>query len=145
MFTFFFSCKCHHVHYVWAFLFLSLGLKCPAPIDLSSTSSICNYFRNSSVTTPVRRHSLGRHVPESSADSPHPSIRLGIRVHGCIGFCCHPYCISISAQLTVSSLEIQFSRSVVSDSLRPQQSQHARPPCPSPAPGVHSDSRPSSQ
>ena len=39
---------------------------------------------------------------------------------------------------------IQFSRSVVSDSLRPHESQHARPPCPSPTPGVHSDSRPSS-
>ena len=39
----------------------------------------------------------------------------------------------------------QISRSVVSDSLRPHESQNARPPCPSPAPGVHSDSRPSSQ
>ena len=39
---------------------------------------------------------------------------------------------------------IQFSRSVVSDSLRPHESQHARPPCSSPSPGVHSDSRPSS-
>ena len=39
----------------------------------------------------------------------------------------------------------QFSRSVVSDSLRPHESQHARPPCPSPTPRVHSDSRPSSQ
>ena len=38
---------------------------------------------------------------------------------------------------------VQFS-SVVSDSLRPHESQHARPPCPSPTPGVHSDSRPSS-
>ena len=37
----------------------------------------------------------------------------------------------------------QFSRSVVSDSLRPHESQHARPPCPSPTPGVHSESRPS--
>ena len=35
---------------------------------------------------------------------------------------------------------VQFSHSVVSDSLRPHESQHARPPCPSPAPGVHSDS-----
>ena len=43
------------------------------------------------------------------------------------------------------SLFVQFSRSVVSDSLRPHESQHARPPCPSPTPGVHSDSRPSSQ
>ena len=39
----------------------------------------------------------------------------------------------------------QISRSVVSDSLRPHESQHARPPCPSPTPGVHSDSSPSSQ
>ena len=39
---------------------------------------------------------------------------------------------------------VQFSRSVVSDSLRPHESQHTRPPCPSPTPGVHSDSRPSS-
>ena len=39
----------------------------------------------------------------------------------------------------------QISRSVVSDSLQPHESQHARPPCPSPTPGVHSGSRPSSQ
>ena len=39
----------------------------------------------------------------------------------------------------------QISRLVVSDSLRPHELQHARPPCPSPTPGVHSDSRPSSQ
>ena len=43
------------------------------------------------------------------------------------------------------SLSDQISRSVVSDSLRPHESQHARPPCPSPTPGVHSDSRPWSQ
>ena len=40
---------------------------------------------------------------------------------------------------------VQFSCSVVSDSLWPHESQHARPPCPSPTPGVHSDSRPSSR
>ena len=39
----------------------------------------------------------------------------------------------------------QFSRSVVSDCLRPHESQHARSPCPSSTPRVHSDSRPSSQ
>ena len=39
----------------------------------------------------------------------------------------------------------QISRSVVSNSLRPHESQHARPPCPSPTPGVHSDSRALSQ
>ena len=40
---------------------------------------------------------------------------------------------------------VQFSPSVVSNSLRPHESQHTRPPCPSPTPGVHSDSCPSSQ
>ena len=40
---------------------------------------------------------------------------------------------------------VQFSPSVVSNSLRPHELQHARLPCPSPTPGVHSDLRPSSQ
>ena len=35
---------------------------------------------------------------------------------------------------------IQFSHSAVSDSLQPHESQHARSPCPSPTPGVHSNS-----
>ena len=39
----------------------------------------------------------------------------------------------------------QISRSVMSDSLWPHESQHARPPCPSPTPRVHWDSHPSSQ
>ena len=39
----------------------------------------------------------------------------------------------------------QISRSAMSDSSQPHESQHARPPCPSPTPGVHWDSRPSSQ
>ena len=42
-------------------------------------------------------------------------------------------------QIQVSS--VQFSRSVMSDSLWPHESQHSRPPCPSPTPRVHSDSR----
>ena len=40
---------------------------------------------------------------------------------------------------------VQFSHSVVSNSLQTHESQHARPPYPSPTPGVHSDSRPSNQ
>ena len=42
-------------------------------------------------------------------------------------------------------LSVQFSHSVMSDSLRPHEPRHARPPCPSPTPGVHSNSRPSSR
>jgi len=45
----------------------------------------------------------------------------------------------------VINVSVQFSRSVVSDSLRPHESQHASPPCPSQTPGVHSNSCPSSR
>ena len=46
-------------------------------------------------------------------------------------------------RFSVSS--VQFSGSVMSDSLRPHESQHAMPLCPSPAPGVHPNSCPSSR
>ena len=48
-------------------------------------------------------------------------------------------------EVTCTFSSVQFSCSVMADSLRPHESQHARPPCPSPTPGVHGDSRPSSQ
>ena len=40
----------------------------------------------------------------------------------------------------VNCLSVQFSRSLMSDSLRPHELQHASPPCPSPTPGVHPNS-----
>ena len=45
----------------------------------------------------------------------------------------------------MSGMLSQFSCSVVSDSLRPHESQHSRPPCPSPTSSVYSNSCPSSQ
>ena len=59
-----------------------------------------------------------------------------VRAHNSYRFTCthtHAHC------------SVQFSRSVVSDSLQPHELQHARPPCPSPTPGVHSNSRLSSR
>ena len=56
--------------------------------------------------------------------------------HHIIFHCCHNEWPQAS---------VQFSCSVVSDSLQPHESQHARPPCPSPTPGVHSDLCPSSR
>ena len=55
----------------------------------------------------------------------------------------HISCTHFCVQLFHFS-SVQFSRSVVSNSLWPHESQHARPPCPSPTPGVHSNSCPSS-
>ena len=52
---------------------------------------------------------------------------------------------SIVTRPTCEWLSVHFSHSVVPDSLRPHESQHARPPCPSPTPGVHADSHPSSE
>ena len=49
----------------------------------------------------------------------------------------------LSHMMSFSS--VQFSRSDMSDSLRPHESHHARPPCPSPTPGVYSNSCPSSR
>ena len=45
--------------------------------------------------------------------------------------------IYIVLKITLMSLSVQFSRSVMSDSLRPHGLQHARPPCQSPTPGVY--------
>ena len=47
--------------------------------------------------------------------------------------------------LYFSNNSVQFSRSVVSDSLWPHELQHTRPPCPSPTPGVHPNACPSSR
>ena len=57
------------------------------------------------------------------------------------------YCSTFSLRYTAVGFtsSVQFSRSVVSDSLRPHELQHARPPCPSPTPGVHSNSLPLSR
>ena len=48
-------------------------------------------------------------------------------------------------KLKIELPSVQFSHTVMSDSLQPHESQHARPPCLSPTPGVHSNSHPSSR
>ena len=52
---------------------------------------------------------------------------------------------SIDDRILYISLSVQFSRSVVSNSLQPHEPQHARPPCSSPTPGIYSNSCPLSQ
>ena len=54
--------------------------------------------------------------------------RTGVPFLSIVVHSSHKYFLSIS---------VQFSHSVMSDSLRPHEPQHARPPCPSPTPGVH--------
>ena len=71
--------------------------------------------------------------------------KLGERVHTRQPFLLTPVESLEIPNNTLRFSSVQFSRSVVSGSLWPHESQYARPPCPSPIPGVHSDSRPSSQ
>ena len=54
-------------------------------------------------------------------------------------------CFIIYNSKVINNHSVQFSHSVMSNSLRSHESLHARPPCPSPTPGVHSNSSPSSQ
>src|SRR5574341_941178 len=67
---------------------------------------------------------------------------LIVSVQECKGFLCVDF---TSCNFTIVIDSVQFSRSVVSDSLQPHEFQHARPPCPSPTPRVHPNSCPSSQ
>ena len=56
------------------------------------------------------------------------------------------YCSRLDCECMLSLFSsVQFSRSVVSDSLRPHELQHSRPPCPSSIPGVQSNSCPLSR
>ena len=59
-----------------------------------------------------------------------------------MGFSRQKYWSGLPFPSSISS--VQFSHSVVSDSLQPHEWQHTRPPCPSPTPGVYSNSCPSS-
>ena len=66
-----------------------------------------------------------------------PTLALSRRVQKSVLCICVSFAVS---HIGLSFSSVQFSHSVVSDSLRPHESQHARPPCPSPSPGVHPDS-----
>ena len=69
---------------------------------------------------------------------------ISLNMHNCI-YQLFFYKFKMKIMHTYLYVSVQFSCSVVSDSLRPHESQHARSPCPSPTPGVHSDSCPWSQ
>ena len=65
-------------------------------------------------------------------------VRIHIHIYIYIHMCMYVY--SLFSLLSFSS--VQFSCSIVSDFLQPYESQHTMPPCPSPTPGVHSNSCP---
>ena len=91
----------------------------------SFLNSMCAFCSNMPIYFPVWFNILWKHVDYSTSQAREHSKIFGERKQ------------SIRSD--------QISHSVVSDSLRPHESQHARPPCPSPTPGVHPDSCPLSQ
>ena len=62
-----------------------------------------------------------------------------------MGFSRQEYWSGLPLPSPLNDHSVQFSHSDMSDSLQPRESQHARPPCPSPTPGVYSNSCPLSR
>ena len=81
----------------------------------------------------------------SSRGSSWPRGRTPISCISCIAGGFFIWRATGKAPRSQSVSSVQFSHSVVSNSLWPCELQHARPPCPSPTPGVHLNSRPSSR
>ena len=80
-------------------------------------------------------------TPTPPSPRPRPAFLVPTRL---TGLHCHSRLLS-PVSFAAKLFSVQFSSSVVSDSLRPHESQHARPPCPSPTPRVHPNSHPSSR
>ena len=77
----------------------------------------------------IHSHYFSHHHPVCGLP-PYLQLRLCSYLHACVATC---------------HFLLQFSCSVMSDSLRPHEPQHARPPCLSPTPGVHPNSCPLSR
>ena len=87
---------------------------------------------------------LGLYGHFNNIDSSSPRTRY-VFPSVCVSFYFFSSGIYIFHSTGLMSPSVQLSHSVMSDSLRPHESQHARPPYPTPTPGVHPDSCPSSQ
>ena len=74
-------------------------------------------------------------------DLPDPGIKPESPV-SCIDRCVLYHWATKETHLKIQFSSVQFSHSVMMDSLRPHETQHIRPPCPSPTPGVHPNSCP---
>ena len=121
------NCRGHEFD-PWSSLISGQGTKIPQTIQQGQK-------RKSKQNTTTKIHNLARNRNES--DDP------ACKARDCPNLwqCEHYTALMISEQLS----SVQFSRSVMSDSLWPHESQHARPPCPSQTPGVYSNSCPSSR
>ena len=107
--------------------------------------SLCSATREATMKTSLhvvpreQPHSLQLQKACTATEHPaQPKIRVNKQIHFKKRFCKLVMWLHSSA----TGLLLLFSRSVVADSLWPRGLQHPRPPCPSPAPGAHSNSCP---
>ena len=83
------------------------------------------------------KNGMGYHGSRKSHHWRYGSVQLNTQTVGILYFW---FVASVSEFYQGTASSVQFSHSAVSDSLRPHESQHAIPPCPSSTPGVHSNS-----
>ena len=124
-------------------------------MDVMTKKEVCLFLATKSCTTLLWPHGLQPIMFLCPWDFPGKNTEVGChfflqgifpiqRLNLCL---LHWQADSLPLSHQFSSVQfscVQFSRSVVSDSLRPHESQHTRPPCPSPTPGVYPNSCPSS-
>ena len=106
-------------------------------------------FLKDAITPTTRNHLLGNCLTffPHSINLQSCTVTLGTESNGeferCMMFSVSSFMFCFFLfHLFLQFSSVQFSHSVMSDSLQPPESQHARPPCPSPSPGVHSHSCP---
>ena len=87
----------------------------------------------------MRTQNRASYVPGIITSRNSPFVYLNLLPILILSFC---HIIKMKSWLCVDTSSVQFSCSVVSDSLRPHEPQHARPPCPSPTPAVYPNSCP---
>jgi len=130
------------------FLFLiaySVAQSCPtlcSPVNCSPSDSSCPW-NFPGKNTGAGCHFLLQETFPTQGSNPHLLCLLHWQADSLP--LCHLGVFNWKRNTCPSLRSVQFSCSVMSDSLQPRESQHARPPCPSPPPGVHPNPCPSSR
>ena len=113
------------------------------PLQYSWASLVAQLAKNLPAMQETSVRFLGWEGPLEKGKATHSSI-LAWRIPGLHRIRHNWATFTLNLLLKFGFSSVQFSHSVMPNSLRPHELQHARPPCPSPTPGIHSNSCPSS-